>query len=102
MAVNGGGPLTLRYTKSGYLPITRVLQVPWGDYVVADDVVLTPLDGAVSSVSLGVGAGLQIARGSEVRDEDGVRRATVIFPAGTTAQLLMPDGQLRLLAPTEN
>jgi len=98
MAVNGGGPLTLRYSKPGYLPVARVLQVPWGDYVVADDVVLTTLDTAVSPVELGPATPMQVARGSEVRDQDGVRRATLVFPAGTTAQLLMPDGQLRAQA----
>jgi len=98
MAVNGGGPLTLRYSKPGYLPVARVLQVPWGDYVVADDVVLTTLDTAVSPVELGPATPMQVARGSEVRDQDGVRRAALVFPAGTTAQLLMPDGQLRAQA----
>ncbi len=33
LAVNGGGPLTARYDKPGYLPVDRQIEVPWQDWV---------------------------------------------------------------------
>jgi hypothetical protein len=39
----------------------------------------------------------QVARGSVVSDESGERRATLLFPPGTTASMLLPDGSLEQL-----
>ena len=35
---------------------------------------------------------LQVAQGSEVTDVDGTRQATVLIPAGTAAEMVLPDG----------
>src|SRR5262249_13321249 len=37
------------------------------------------------------------ARGSLQTDSDGSRRATVLFPSGTQAQMVMPDGSMQPL-----
>ncbi|HVP02570.1 MAG TPA: hypothetical protein VMT10_08380, partial [Solirubrobacteraceae bacterium] len=95
-AVAGGGPLTIRLTKAGYLPVERTVNVPWNDYVFLDqDVRLTALDPQVSPVSLGVLSPEQVALGSQVSDQDGTRRSAVIFPADEQASLQMPDGSLQ-------
>ncbi len=91
LAVNGGGPLTLNYRRSGYLPAQRTLTPEWRNYAIAPDVVLVALDSALTNVTMG-SSSMQIARGNAVTDADGTRRATVLFPAGTTASMLLPNG----------
>ncbi len=93
LAVNGGGPLTVRLTKDGYLAVERVVQVPWADYAqLDDDVRLTALDQNVTPVQLGVLSAPQVARGSVQTDVAGSRQATLIFPQDTSASLVLPDG----------
>ena len=42
LAVNGGGTLTLHYSKPGHLPAQRQVQTPWQDFAYAEDVILIP------------------------------------------------------------
>ncbi len=91
LAVNGGGRLTVEYRKGGYLPVQRPVSTPWQDYVWVEDAALVGLDSGATVVTFG-GAEPQVARGSVVADEDGPRRATVVFEPGTTAELEHPDG----------
>jgi RHS repeat-associated protein len=92
MAVNGGGLLVVTYQKQGYIPAHRQLQARWQDYTVAPDVVLLPLDSAVTAVTLGTNSAAQVARGSAQTDADGTRRATLIVQPGTTGQFVFPNG----------
>jgi len=92
LVVNGGGVLVVQYTRTGYLPAQRHLNVPWQDYAWLPDVMLKPRDAQATTVSFGANAPLQVARGSPISDSDGARQATVLFPAGTQAQVLRPDG----------
>lgn len=94
LAVNGGGHLIVRYEKSGHLPVERQPYVGWNEFAPVPDVVLTPLDTAVTTVVANASV-LQTARGSRVNDGDGSRQATVLFPAGTGVTLVMPDGSTR-------
>ena len=96
MAVNGGGPLTVSYTKTGLLPAQRTLNPSWQSYLVAPDVILLPLDPQVTAITLGAST-MQAARGSAMTDADGTRQATVLFPAGTTATMVMPDNSTQPL-----
>jgi sugar lactone lactonase YvrE len=89
MAANGGGRLTVRYEKAGFLPVQRDVEAAWKDFAPLPDVVLIPLDSRVTTVSLSPAAPLQVARGSAVSDADGTRQATLILPAGTTASLMV-------------
>jgi RHS repeat-associated protein len=99
MAVNGGGALTIRYAKAGVLDATRREDVPWQDYVVLDDVILVALDQQVTTVDLSGGtAATQVARGNIQTDADGARQATVLFPQGTTATMVLPDGTTQPLS----
>ena len=90
-AVNGGGQLTLRYEKDGFIPVQRAAAAPWRDYAWLPEVIMIPFDPAVTAIDLGA-ATLQVARGSVMSDADGARQATILFPQGTTATLVLPDG----------
>ncbi len=90
LAVNGG-PLTVNYTRDGYLPAQRQIDAPWRDFAWLPDVALIPLDTAVTAVTLDGARPLQIARGSAIADADGRRRATLLFPANLTATLVLSD-----------
>ncbi|MEO8132496.1 MAG: RHS repeat-associated core domain-containing protein, partial [Betaproteobacteria bacterium] len=91
LAVNGGSALTVNYQKTGFLPVQRQLYVPWQDFTAVPDVVMIPLDAAVTPINLNAGA-MQVARGNTMSDVDGSRRATLLVPSGTTANLVMPNG----------
>jgi len=91
MVVNGGGLLTVNYTAEGFLPVQRQLNVPWQDFVIAPDVALVTLDPIVTTIDMNAGT-MQMAPGSMESDADGERHAVVLFPQGTTAELVMPDG----------
>jgi RHS repeat-associated protein len=92
LAANGGEPLTLRYEKAGFIPIQRRVNVPWRDFAWAPPVTMVPYDEEATSIDLTAGAPIQVARGGVVTDDDGVRRATLLFPRGTTASMLLSDG----------
>ncbi len=96
LAVNGGGPLTINYSAAGFLPAQRQIQVPWQDYVFAPDVVLIALDALVTPIAANAGA-MQVHRGSVSTDTEGSRSAMVLFPAGTTAQMVLPGGGVQPL-----
>jgi RHS repeat-associated protein len=97
LAVNGGGPLTIRYEKDGFLPAQRQLRVPWQDFAVVPDVVLISPDTKKTSIDLDAGAPVQVARGSKVTDADGTRQATILFAQATTATMTLADGTTRPL-----
>ncbi|HEU6453721.1 MAG TPA: RHS repeat-associated core domain-containing protein [Gemmatimonadaceae bacterium] len=96
LAVNGGGELTVRYAKAGYLPAQRLVPARWQDYHELGDVVLVPLDTQVTTVDFSEPA--QVARGSVVEDSAGTRQATLIFEQGTGATMLLPDGSTQPLS----
>ena len=92
-AVNGGGLLTVRFAHEGFLAVDRTVDVPWQDYVWADDVVMTALDPIANEIDLSSPLSpAQVARGSVESDADGSRQATLIFPADTAAEMVMPNG----------
>jgi len=90
IAANGGGYLTVDYQKEGYLPAQRQVNVPWQDYVWLPDVVLIPVDAEVTVIDFS--EPIQVAQGSSVTDECGPRQATLLFPEGAQAEMVMPDG----------
>ncbi len=91
LVLHGGGPVVLDFSAEGYLNAQRHVTVPWQDWGVASDVVLTPADPTVTTVALGQPT-MQVARGSVVADARGSRQATLVVPAGTQATMFLPDG----------
>jgi len=97
MAVNGGGLLTVNYQKVGYLTAQRQVNVPWQDYAWLPDVVMIPSDLQVTTIDLTSSVPMQVARGSVQSDNDGTRRATLLFPQGTGATMKLPNGDTQSL-----
>jgi hypothetical protein len=93
LAVNGGGALTLVYTKGSFVPAQRQVQSVWQEFVRAPDVVLVPWDVQVTPIDLTAATGIQVAQGSVVTDQDGTRQATLLFLPGTQASMALPTGQ---------
>jgi YD repeat-containing protein len=91
LAVDGGGLLTLNYQRDGFLPAQRSVEVPWQDFNVLPDVVLTQSDPVVTVVDLSQ-PGMKVARGSVSSDADGDRQATLLIPEGTQASVFLADG----------
>ena len=50
------------------------------------------MDAQATVVDLTANAPLQVARGNVISDARGARQATLLFPPGTTADLVLPDG----------
>jgi hypothetical protein len=96
LAVNGGGDLVVRFSRPGLLPAHRQVRTPWRDAVWTKDVVMIPEDGAVTAI-VPDSAVAQVAQGSVVTDRFGSRRATLVVPPGTTAQMRMSDGSAQPL-----
>ncbi|MGJ0428053.1 PKD domain-containing protein [Methylobacter sp.] len=92
MAVNGGGLLTVNYSKPGYLNAQRQVNPAWQGYQGVEDVVLIARDAVVTPVDLTAETPMQVAQGSSQTDASGTRQATVLIPQGTQAQIYQPDG----------
>lgn len=86
MAVNGGGQMTVRYEKEGYITAQRQVDVPWQDFAILPDVIIIPYDSNKTDVDLTLDT-MQVAQGSEITDADGTRQATLVIPAGVSARL---------------
>ncbi len=93
MAANGGGLLTINYKKTGYLQVQRQVSAPWQNYVFADTAILIQQDAKVTTINLDDNTqNFQVAKGSRITDKDDVRKATLLIPKGTQAQVFNPDG----------
>jgi RHS repeat-associated protein len=97
LALNGGVRRQLVFSRDGYLPVQRPVQVNWDTFDSLEDVALTPLDPTVETIDMSGSPTSQIMRGSVQTDADGTRQPTLIFPAGVGAQLVMPNGTVQAL-----
>lgn len=97
LVVNGGGRVTVAYEKPGYPPVHRAIEIPWRDFRWLPDVVMTEFDDRVTHIDLTSTAPMQTARGNTSSDADGTRTATVMFPAGLSAEMVLPDGSRQAL-----
>ncbi len=93
MAVNGGGLLTLEFKKTNFLTAQRKIDTPWIDFAMVEDVALVPLNPKRTVVDLANETTVaHLAEGSVEIDTDGTRQVALMFPAGTTAEMVLPDG----------
>jgi RHS repeat-associated protein len=97
LAVNGGGPLVVEYRADGYLPVQRLVEAGWQEWVYAPDVALVPLDSNVTQIDLSSLTGLAVAAGSVETDVDGSRQARIFFKPGTSAEIVLADGSTQPL-----
>ena len=89
LVVDGGGQLTLEFSRAGFATARRNVTVPWRDYVRLDDVALKGFDTRRVAVSLSDSA---IVQGSRVDDGGTVRTPTMLFKAGTQATGINSSG----------
>jgi hypothetical protein len=97
MVINAGGQ-SFELHKSWIFKCSKNEVRLLGEYAIADDIVMIPLDSVSSTIDLSSKNGIQIARASIVSDKDGSRQATILIPPGTTANVVMPNGELRPLS----
>lgn len=107
IVVNGGGPLTIQVDLPLHIRVQRTVGTEWNDFYAVDDIVLTPYD--VPTAVTQNHPSFQVVQGSIVapagscpmgetcrEDADGVRRATILIPPGTTAAI----GEMTMTHPT--
>ena len=71
---------------------------PWRDYDWLPDIVMIPLDPVVNEIDLEqITEEFAVAQGSETNDERGTRQATLLFPQGVQAEMVLPDGSTQPL-----
>ncbi|MEM7483436.1 MAG: hypothetical protein AAF481_19920, partial [Acidobacteriota bacterium] len=96
LVVHGGGKVIVRLAKAGHLAAQRRVEARWGGWASLQDVVLRVVD-APAGVVTGGATGSQVVSGAMVTDSEGSRRASLLFPAGTTAAAEFPDGSTQPL-----
>ena len=96
MVVNGGGVFTMNYKKNNYLPVQRQINTPWQDFAIVDSVYMIQLDTNVTNIDFS--DSLEVAQGGAVTDDDGTRKATLMFEQGTVAKMVLPDGSTQSLS----
>ena len=80
--VNGGGPLTIRASKTGLLRSDRLVNPVWGAVDFAQPIVLVALDSTKTAITFAQ-AGGSAASGSDVTESGvGTRKASIFFPSG--------------------
>ena len=92
LGVNGGPLYTVDFQSRGYCPAQRQVPAPLQDFRCLEDVILIAMDPISTPVTFGTNAPVQVAKSSMNTDKAGSRSATVLFPPGTCATLVMPDG----------
>ncbi len=98
LVVNGGGELTVKFEKLGYIASQREVSTKWLETTRLDDVVLIPFDGNASFIDLNSGLPIQVAESGIVTDADGSRRARLFFKQGTSATMTLPDNSVQSLS----
>jgi len=91
LAANAG-IYTVDFQAIGYCPAQRQVQAPIQDFRTLKDVVLVGLDAIANPIAFGSNSPPQMAHSSVITDADGTRSVSLLFPPGTCANLVMPDG----------
>jgi hypothetical protein len=98
LAVNGGGFITVRYDKEGFLPSQRHLATRVRDFTVFPDVALVKVPATSVAVALPhEGDAPLVVDGPMYQDADGERHESLAFAPGTTANLVLPNGKKKAL-----
>jgi len=94
LAVNAGN-YTVDLQAIGYCPAQRQVQAPMQDFRTLSDVVMVGMDPMANPITFGSNTPAQTAHSSVITDGDGTRSVSILFPAGTSAKLVMGDGSVR-------
>ncbi|MBP6669029.1 MAG: hypothetical protein KA180_06240 [Gemmatimonadales bacterium] len=95
LAVNGGLPLTVSFTKAGFLKVQRTVQVPWQDYITLDSVAILSAGSVAGTVDFT--QPLQVIRADSTHDASGGRRPTLMFRDSTVVTAILPDGSSQVI-----
>ncbi len=98
LLVNGGGTVVVRYERSTHLVADRNLKLGWNEVKEMADVRLVEPDSVTTQVALGGAAPAALHSAGTVTDHNGSRTARLYVPAGTAAELVMPDGSTQPLS----
>lgn len=96
MLVGGGATLVAEFRLDGHVTVQRAVVPAWNDWANVDNVVLTPLDDAVTTVNLPAVTTL-VHTSSTTADGDGSRAASLLFRSGTSATMTLPNGSTQPL-----
>lgn len=94
LVVNGGGVLTIIFKKGGFANSLRQIDTRNNTPNTIDDILLVQIDEKRTIVQLNATTP-QVHEATIVQDQDGIRRAQVLIPENTTAEIVMPDGSRR-------
>jgi RHS repeat-associated protein len=97
IVVNGGGRLTVRIEKDGYLRSQRHIRSGWRSFSKFPDVVLAHPSPAAKRIDLGSLSSPTIARGSVSDDEDGRRSHAIVVTPDQEVKAILPDGTEKIL-----
>jgi len=92
--VEGGGVLTVVYSKPGLLSAQRQVDVPWNDIGIAETVQMIEQDSTATTVTFDGSADTIIThQSSVVTDEFGSRSCSVVFAGNNKVYLVNENGQ---------
>ena len=94
LVVNSSDETILNYERSGYTTSQRRILIETPDYVTAPEVMLTTLDNKMTKVMMTATSPKQTHTASPVVDSDGQRTPMILFKPGTTASLVLANGQV--------
>jgi hypothetical protein len=93
LPVQGGGTLTVSYSKAGLIPSQRQVDVLWNDIAVVETIQMLPQDPAATTLTLdGDPATVLTHESSEVVDDFGSRSATLVLTGDNRAYAVDEEG----------
>ncbi len=92
LVVNGGGLVTVKIEKGGYIEVHRKFQANYRSFETLDSVVLNKYDPKVTTIILA--DSIQTHKSSVFSDSQGQREAILLFRPGTNAKIHLPDGSI--------
>jgi len=99
IATEGGNTQTLRYLKTGYTPIHRIVQVIENDIAVAPSITMLEVDSKVTKIDLTTSA-VQTHQSSIIPgngSNEEARSTTLVFDGVHSAKVTYPDGSFETL-----
>ena len=95
LAANGGLGYAVAFSKPGLIASQRRVDVPMGDFVWVDDLIMRPLDTKKTVLTVGGGGnGVSVAQSSVIVDADGPRQVTMLVPSRTVVTVKNADGSI--------
>ena len=95
LAANGGMGYAVVVRKPGLIEGQRMVDVPMGDFVWMDDLIMRPLDTKKTVLAIGGSdSGFSVAQSSVMTDADGPRRVSLLVPNSTFVTIKNADGSI--------